>query len=148
MRIYFTGSHCSGKSTLSRYVAAKYNLSRISEVARSVLSERETNLNSLRSNIDLVNSYQSDVFYRQIEEEKKHTDFVSDRSLFDSLAYSAEHSTILHNLVESQELKDYLIQFGAVSNKPIVFFVRPFNTKVNAEDGVRENTHRDGVMTI
>ena len=122
MKIYVTGSHSCGKTTLSRYISTKYNLKLINEVARTVLSEKELNLESLRANIDIVNDFQKSVFFRQIEEENKYDSFVSDRS-FDNLAYAIAHSTIFHELLETAELKNYIEKLR--QKDVVIFFIRP-----------------------
>ncbi len=70
MRIYFVGSHATGKTTLCRYVSRRYGLPMISEVARAVLAEMEMSLDSLRTDIDLTAEYQRRVFARQIAVER------------------------------------------------------------------------------
>src|SRR6476660_6425892 len=101
MRIYFIGAHATGKTTMSRYVSRKWGLPMITEVARSVLSELESSLDSLRTDMDLVAEYQRRVFERQVSVERLQAansgGFVSDRA-FDNLAYAAEHTTILGDL--------------------------------------------------
>src|SRR5262249_20129426 len=47
MRIYFVGSHATGKTTMCRYVSRRYGLPMITEVARAVLAEMETSLDAL-----------------------------------------------------------------------------------------------------
>ena len=64
MRIYFVGSHATGKTTLCRYVSRRYGLPMISEVARAVLAEMETGLDALRTDMDLVEEYHFPVHYR------------------------------------------------------------------------------------
>ena len=54
MRIYFVGSHATGKTTMTRYVSRRYGLPMITEVARAVLAELETSLDALRTDVDLV----------------------------------------------------------------------------------------------
>src|SRR5438105_10043681 len=99
MRIYFVGSHATGKTTLCRYVSRKYGLPMITEVARAVLAEMEASLDSLRTDMDLVAEYQRQVFERQVAVEKLQPGgFVSDRA-FDNLAYAAEHTTIVADLL-------------------------------------------------
>src|SRR5262252_7190354 len=99
MRIYFVGSHATGKTTLCRYVSRRYGVPMITEVARAVLAEMETSLDALRTDIDLVAEYQKSVFMRQIAVEKAQPGgFVSDRA-FCNLAYAAEHTTILGDLL-------------------------------------------------
>jgi len=58
MRIYFIGSHATGKTTMTRYVSRTWGLPMITEVARSVLSELESSLESLRTDMELVAEYQ------------------------------------------------------------------------------------------
>jgi len=145
MKIFFCGAHGSGKTTLCRYVADKYKLPILPEAARAVLAEKELQLDSLRSNIDLVNSYQQSVFARQIAEEAKHESFVSDRSLIDCVAYSAAHSQIAHELFADKALTDYVKRL--TQDKSVIFFVRPSKATLK-NDGVRETISWDGVVAI
>lgn len=144
MKVYFVGAHSTGKTTCARYVSEKYNLPMITEVARAVLSEKELHLDSLRYNMDLVDDYQEAIFYRQLSEEQKHNDFVSDRS-FDCLAYAAQHTRILSKLMESGELEPYLTKLREPDS--FIFFVRPSKATLKA-DGVRESLTWDGVVAI
>jgi adenylate kinase family enzyme len=144
MKVYFVGAHSTGKTTCARYVSEQYKIPMITEVARQILSEKELHLDSLRTNLDVVDDYQKSIFYRQLEEEKKFGSYVSDRS-FDCLAYAAQHSRILAELLATQELQDYL----AILREPdsILFFVRPSKATLRA-DGVREALNWDGVVAI
>jgi nicotinamide riboside kinase len=144
MKIYFVGAHSTGKTTCARYVSETYKLPMITEVARAVLSEKELHLDSLRYNLDLVDDYQESIFYRQIEEESKYTQYVSDRS-FDCLAYAAQHSRILNKLIQTNEIKKYIESLW--SNNSIIFFVRPSRATMK-NDGVRESVNWDGVISI
>ena len=144
MKIYICGAHSCGKTTLAHYISEKYGLTMITEVARQVLSENEYNLNSLRTNLDIVDSYQEQVFHRQLSEEKKYQNFVSDRS-FDNLAYAAQHSRILKKLLDSQDLKDYVNSLK--ENNVVIFFVRPSKATLKA-DGVREALNWEGIIAI
>lgn len=144
MRVYLVGSHSSGKSTLARYVSEKYKIPMIVEVARQVLSEKELPLDSLRADLETVDSYQLQVFYRQLKEEKKYTNFVSDRS-FDNLAYAAQHSRILSQLINSAEFKEYVDILK--SDESYIFFVRPSKATLKV-DGIREALRWDGIIAI
>lgn len=144
MKVYFIGAHSTGKTTCARYVSETYAVPMITEVARMILSEKELNLDSLRTNLDVVDDYQSNIFYRQLQEEKKHTSFVSDRS-FDCLAYAAQHSRVLPNLLNSPEMTEYLA--GLRDKKTVIFLVRPSKATLK-EDGVRESLNWDGVVAI
>jgi nicotinamide riboside kinase len=145
MKVYFTGSHSVGKTTLARYVSEKYKLPMITETARMVLSEKEYKLDTLRYDIDLVDQYQQQVFYRQISEEAKFPSFVSDRSALDVLAYSAQHTRILPDLMAAPELIPYLASLRAPD--VFIYFVRPSKATLKA-DGVREFINWDGVVAI
>lgn len=133
MRIYFVGAHSTGKTTLCRYVSTIYHIPMISEVARTILAELETNLKSLRADINVVNDYQEKIFNRQFLIEKRTGEnFVSDRA-FDNLAYAAEHTTILSKLMNSQLFKEYINWI----KESVVFFVRP-HKELLVYDGIRE----------
>jgi hypothetical protein len=114
----------------------------ITEVARAVLSEKELRLDSLRYDMELVNDYQRSIFWRQLEEEAKHDKFVSDRS-FDCLAYAAQHSQVLPELIRRPELHKYIEGLRG----QFIFFVRPSKATLTA-DGVRESLTWDGVVAI
>ncbi len=144
MKVYFIGAHSTGKTTCARYVSGAHKVPMITEVARMILSEKELNLNSLRTDLEVVDDYQGEIFYRQIAEEKNHAEFVSDRS-FDCLAYAAQHSRILPNLLNSPEMTEYLT--GLRNKDTFIFFVRPSKATLK-EDGVRESLNWDGVVTI
>ena len=144
MKIYFVGSHSTGKTTCARYVSEKYSLPMITEVARAVLSEKELHLDTLRYDMNIVDDYQNAILYRQIDEEKKHNKFVSDRS-FDCLAYAAQHTRILPKLLSSPELQGYISNLKAPDS--FIFFVRPSKATLKA-DGVREAINWDGVVAI
>lgn len=145
MKVYMCGAHSSGKSTLCRYVAEKYNLPMIPEVARMILSETELQIDALRSDIGIVNTYQTKVFERQIEEESRQKNFVSDRSLIDCLAYSAQHSTLMPEIIQSTELQSYILSLQ--KKQTFIFFIRPSRATLK-NDGVRENISWDGIVAI
>lgn len=143
MRIYFVGSHATGKTTLCRYVSRRYGLPMISEVARAVLAEMETGFDALRTDMDLVGEYQERVFERQVAVERMHQGrFVSDRA-FDNLAYVAEHTMNAASMMNDQRFHDYMkwVREG------IVFFVRPHQSLLK-EDGVRAGVSWDSVLRI
>ncbi len=128
---------------MARFVSKRYGLPMISEVARSVLAELEMPFEKIRADIDVVNLYQRRVFERQIEVEKAYTmGFVSDRA-FDNLAYTAEHATILADLMGTKEFHNYMewVRGG------IVFYLRPHIRLMN-DDGVRETADWEGIIRI
>ena len=143
MKIYFTGAQSVGKTTLANYVSKTYNLTILPECARMVLAEKELQIDKLRSDIDIVNLYQETVFNRQFDEESKLNSFVSDRSVIDSLAYSAQHARILPKLLLDNRLKSYIENL----NKSIIFFVRPSKI-IMKNDGVREQVNWENIISI
>lgn len=148
MKVYFVGSHSTGKTTCARYVSEKYKLPMITEVARMVLSEKELHLDSLRTNLDVVDDYQKQIFFRQLEQEEVQRNlsgnWVSDRS-FDCLSYAAQHSRILPELLSSPELTKYLEYLREPDS--FIFFVRASKATLK-DDGVREAINWDGVVAI
>lgn len=143
MRIYFVGSHATGKTTLCRYVSRRYGLPMITEVARAVLAEMESSLDALRTDMDLVAEYQERVFGRQVAIERLHDGrFVSDRA-FDNLAYAAEHTTVVSDLMTDQRFTDYMKWVS----EGTVFFLRPHPSLLK-EDGVRAGVSWESVLRI
>ena len=69
MKVYVSGCHGSGKSSLARYISKQYNLPMISECARMILSEQELQVDSLRADLNVADKFQEDIFLRQLEEE-------------------------------------------------------------------------------
>jgi nicotinamide riboside kinase len=143
MRIYFVGSHATGKTTLCRYVSRRFGMPMITEVARAVLAEMESSLDALRTDMDLVAEYQDRVLGRQVAIEKMHGGgFVSDRA-FDNLAYAAEHTTVVADLMDDQRFKDYIRWVS----EGTVFFLRPHMSLLK-EDGVRAGVSWESVLRI
>jgi nicotinamide riboside kinase len=143
MRIYFVGSHATGKTTLCRYVSQRYGLPMISELARAVLAEMETSLDTLRTDLDLTADYQERVFARQVAIEKQHSGrFVSDRA-FDNLAYVAEHTLAGGAMMRGERFESYMKWVS----EGIVFFVRPHQSLLR-DDGIRAGVSWDSVLRI
>jgi predicted ATPase len=143
IRVYLVGAHSTGKTTLARWVRDTYGLPMISEVARGVLAEMEARLDTLRTDVQLVNRYQREVFERQIAAEREQGgSFVSDRA-FCNLAYAAQHSTILAEIAREAQLADYMesVRTG------LVFYLRP-HRELLAEDGVRAGVAWEEVLRI
>lgn len=144
MRVYFIGAHSTGKTTLARHIAQEFKLPFLNEIARTVLAEKELQLDTLRTNLDVVDRYQLEVSERQMQEERKYTSFVSDRS-FDNLAYMAQHARMLSKSIRSTTVEEYIISL----RKPDVttFFVRPTRLTMK-NDGVRETVAWDNIVSI
>jgi nicotinamide riboside kinase len=131
LRVYLTGAHSTGKTTLARWISIEYNLPLITEVARSIVAEQETNLASFRTDLDAAKVFQSEIMRRQKDCEFGRTNFVSDRA-FDNIAYAANHTISMSEIHrKSAEYAESLSDMDAV-----VFFVRPHRHLLK-EDGVR-----------
>jgi len=144
-RIYFVGSHRTGKTTCAKWAKDRYKLPMITELARTVLAERDGDLGPLRTDLKATAEYQTEVFRRQIQSERAQDGgFVSDRS-FDNLAYAAEFTDddAFPQLMESQELKEYVewVKGG------IVFFIRP-HRRLLLTDSVNKEVDWEQVLRI
>ena len=142
-RIYLVGAHATGKTTLARWIRDRYHVPMIAEVARGVLAEMEAQLETLRTDVDLVDRYQATVFTRQIDAERAvDGPFVSDRA-FCNLAYAAHHSSILAKIFGDPRLEEYMqwVRQG------VVFFLRP-HRELLVEDGVRAGVEWEEVLRI
>lgn len=143
VRIYLVGSHSTGKTTLARWIRDRYGLPMIAEVARGVLAEMEAPLDQIRSNLEVVDRYQLQVFERQIAAEREQlSSFVSDRA-FCNLAYAAHHSTVLARICAQPSFAEYMNSV----REGIVFFLRP-HRELLAEDGVRASVAWEEVLRI
>jgi len=143
VHVYLVGAHATGKTTLARWIRDHFGLPMISEVARGVLAEMEERLDSLRTDVELVSHYQSQVFERQIEAEQAQPgSFVSDRS-FCNLAYAAHHSNLMNEVATDPRFAEYMRSV----NQGIVFFLRP-HRELLQEDGVRAGVDWEEVLRI
>ena len=143
LRIYLVGAHATGKTTLARWIRDRYRVPMIAEVARGVLAEMEERLDTLRTDIDLVDRYQAAVFTRQIDAESAvGGSFVSDRA-FCNLAYAAHHSSMLGRIFRDPRLERYMNWV----KKGIVFFLRP-HQELLVDDGVRAGVEWEEVVRI
>ena len=143
VRVYFVGAHSTGKTTLARWVRDHYGLPMISEVARGVLAEMEEHLDGIRSRLEVVDRYQTEVFHRQIAAEAGHHGaFVSDRA-FCNLAYAAQHATVLSGLASDPGFGAYMDSV----KEGLVFFLRP-HRELLREDGVRAGVQWEEVLRI
>lgn len=131
---------------MARWVSRTYGLPMITEVARSVLAELETHFETLRTDMDQVAEYQKRVFQRQMDTERlQEQGFVSDRA-FDNLAYAADHTTILKDIMDQEagkQVRDYMEWV----NQGVVFFIRPHRSLLK-EDGVRAGVDWESVIRI
>lgn len=86
MKIALSGSGSTGKSTLAKAVAEKYNVPIIPEFAREVAEKMKIE-NIRKVTPDIYFTFQENILKRKLEEEKKYETFIADRSTADVAAY-------------------------------------------------------------
>lgn len=84
MKIWIAGTHGTGKST----ILSLMEWVKINEIARSVI---KTIGHPKYMEIDWLNHFQTLVLDKQISAELKNKEFISDRTVFDMIAYSYLH---------------------------------------------------------
>jgi len=144
MRVYFIGSHSTGKTTMARYVSKRYDLPLLNEISRTVMAEMEIPMEALRADMEVVDRYQRSIFRRQIDAERGRENFVSDRS-FCNLAYACNHANVFKELFEDESLRDYVRTLRG--NDVRMFFIRPCRETMT-DDGMRERVEWDGIVRI
>jgi nicotinamide riboside kinase len=94
MKIAISGSHGVGKTTLAKALCAKLNYPMITEVARTVAKEMGfANTDQIRkADKDTITKFQRKIYVNQLLAESSylklpHENFISDRSVFDIIAY-------------------------------------------------------------
>lgn len=86
MRIAIVGSHSTGKTTLLRLLSERLEISTLSEVAREMIAESD----KLPHHMTAAErgDFQMGILREQIRRELAAEAFLSDRSVFDAVAYS------------------------------------------------------------
>jgi nicotinamide riboside kinase len=133
-RIYYAGSHSTGKSVLAATTAEEFGLPLIDEVSRLELARGKHKLATIRADLKACRKFQETVWKQQLAIEKAHgNNYVSDRT-FDNLAYWLSYAPGAYEIIQSREFARYLNQVR--SKESIVFLVRPERSMIEA-DGVR-----------
>lgn len=141
MRIAISGAHGVGKTTLAERLAEKLDLSLITEVAREKAMQYGYGTTEGIKNAGLFSriAFQLDVFYGQIKAEERKRKFVSDRSVFDCVAYSIYYhlpSTISVYVLE--EAVKYSKRYDAVIYCPPVEPPTPDGFRLADEESQQE----------
>jgi len=136
LKVYLVGAHSTGKTTILNHISERFEVNVIKETAREIIQKYGGSLSEIRSNLDLSKKFQRDILQHQIQKEKR-TDcpFVADRGL-DILAYFAEYTKDLSNIIEKDYVKNYINSYK--EDDVIVFFIRPHNDLIE-EDGIRQD---------
>jgi len=145
MRIYMTGAHSVGKTTIVNHIAEEYDINRINEVAREVLRDYNMGLNEIRGDLQTCKKFQRTVLKRQIEKEKNTEEpFISDRGI-DIFSYIAMYTHDLQNILKEEWTQDYIKSYH--ENNTVVIFVRPVPELIQ-EDGVRVDLTMENINRI
>jgi len=139
-RVYFDGCEGSGKTTLARETARRYELPFLTEVASGVLyefqqrvGERAQSWARIRADVGLSSEVQERVMARQLADERATPPpAVYDRTL-SCLAYSALYADNFRALLDAVP-PEYLAEL----RRSVVFLVRPQRELLGAADGVRQ----------
>jgi len=145
LRIYIVGAQSTGKTTLLNYIADRYNINRITEVARQVLAKYGNNLREIRSNMDKCKSFQRDILEEQIEKERLTEEpFICDRGL-DILAYFCHHNLDTYEILNKDYTKEYIESYK--NKNVVVLFIRPEEELVK-DDGIRGDLTTETIYRI
>ena len=141
-RIRIVGAHSTGKTRLATWIADRYQIPLIKEVAREVLREMGAPIDEIRTDPALIDQYQKSILERQIQAEQAPGPWVSDRSI-DCLAYTVAHAP--NTFLDSQlgAVREWARE---ISREP-VFICRPHPSMLE-EDGVRETPTWESVCRI
>lgn len=115
MRIVLTGSHGSGKSTLTKHFP-----NRLEEVARKLIGEIGHPKDMTQEQLD---NFELEIIQRQIAEETRLQDFISDRCVIDVLAYATSFATA-KTLTSLKDTVDFYLEtnpYDLVFYTPIEF---------------------------
>ncbi len=155
--ICFVGAEGVGKTTLARQTHDRLHRSgwnlrpMVTEVARAVGTKLELKIAAMRTDVDLVNRYQEEIFLTQFEEEQRRrfVGYVADRTLADNLCYRAEYGTDLAPMIHRHRriIEEYLPHL----RRALIFHVTPqrsiYESAAQA-DGVRAVVPWEGVVRI
>lgn len=137
MKIAFSGSAGTGKTTLAKKISEIYKFKFIPEGIREYLSEQNIeHLRELNPNDSFV--MQKEILKRKLslENENLYNNFVADRSTADNLAYTLRWCS--RNISE-EEIRDYYMKcLDNLRVYDIVFFC-PWNSIELENDSIRSN---------
>lgn len=117
MKIVIIGAQGTGKSILSKVLSEELNIPLITEIARNFKKEQ------LKCTNPEYPQIQKEILRLQIQEEKMHDNFISDRSSIDNLAY------FIYGCSDSVTVSENMsYTYDAIFNARLythIFFLRP-----------------------
>lgn len=124
MKIAIVGSHWTWKSTLLEY--QQTGLPKIKEVARDIVRSlwKKPQDMSMKELID----FQTQIYEEQIKQENMHKSFISDRWIYDNLAYAKNVAEPLYDLL-SKRAKEHHKWYDYVFYTPIEFELEDDNVR-------------------
>ncbi len=131
MRIAISGASGTGKTTLARAIAERYQIPLNPIGARDVAKEMGFDNPYDVDQAGRRVEFQARLFERKLEWEQAHESFVTDRSYFDNLTYCA-----LHMLPQVDEAM--LKRFSEAMNRYDMVFVLPRAAFQRLDDGIRQ----------
>jgi nicotinamide riboside kinase len=144
MRIYITGAHCTGKTTLCRWISSEYNLEFIPEVVRDLLKEWDVSFEQLEQNQELMDEYEYESIRRKTKL-KNYDNFVSDRTVLDPLAYTSINTNRVREFIDDIDFGENLEQMRADNSE--IFLLRPHKELIE-DDGVRHKISWESLVEI
>lgn len=122
-RIAISGSFGTGKTTLINNLETK--LPKLKETAREVISEIGLNPRLIQSDQGLKFNFQKKILEKQIKKESEYSDFIIDRSIFDSFAFCGNllphQKNILYQIIlDNYKPYDLIVYLPVTYDIPLV----------------------------
>lgn len=88
MRLAFTGTHSTGKTTLANKISKKFNLKLVTNISREIANQHNLKLNKSYNNEFKSNLLQTILMEKHKEILNTNDNIIQDRSMFDVFSYT------------------------------------------------------------